>query len=422
MIYLGIIVILFILIFNLLIGKNVFSPVVMFSSLFAFILILALLRLNGIRQYSNGAVYSIELGVIFFALGALIVRFLFENLKTKEKNQHFSEKLEINDFFVTLLTVLVTIGTIITMVYVGKMLLSGGVYAEIRGSILGYNDNEALISNKWLHGFVTYFCSPGLYAITPITIYFFVKRERLFFCTIVLINIILNSVITGGRIFLVYASIQFFATLSYSNIKISKRTKRVIVALVFFAIIAVLLISNARSSRGILSVIYAYFSGPVVLLSEWQQVLDNSNTLTYGLSFFYPFTYGINTILNLLGVSSDILNNAVSLQGAPQDTWVSVFPNMSMNAFVTVFYFFYQDLRYFGICLFSMIYGMICHFIYHKAYIEKNNKFFIMYLLFIKGIVGAFILWQLGSTSFFVSFVLLLFCLLEKPSKKRYRN
>lgn len=65
MIYLGLIIIIFIIVMNLLLDKKIFSPVVIFSSLFALILILALLRINGIRSFSDKAIYSIELGVIF---------------------------------------------------------------------------------------------------------------------------------------------------------------------------------------------------------------------------------------------------------------------------------------------------------------------------------------------------------------------
>lgn len=182
MIYLGLIIIIFIIVMNLLLDKKIFSPVVIFSSLFALILILALLRINGIRSFSDKAIYSIELGVIFFALGSIIIRLFFESKKdTVNKDLPSISFDRLNWSFIKVLALIVTLGTMVTFFYSGKLLLSGGTYTDIRSSLLGYNESQTLISNGVLQGLVTYVCGPGLYTLTPIAIFCFVKRSHLSF-------------------------------------------------------------------------------------------------------------------------------------------------------------------------------------------------------------------------------------------------
>lgn len=353
-------------------------------------------------------------------MGAILVRVIFDSSKSK-KELIMEKNLVIDWRWTKLLLVLVTVGTIITVFNVINLLMSGGDYYQVRSSLLGYNESDSLINNSILNGLVYYVAGPGLYALTPLAIYFFAIKRHKYFCVLVFLNIILNSFATGGRITFVYVIIQFLATMSFVNIKLSKKTKRVLLCLIVMSLIFIGIISNARSNRSIVEIFYAYFSGPVVLLSEWQKVVDNSNIWTYGLSFLYPFSYIVNTISNLLGIKFDLLSNVVSLQGNPQEVWINVFPNMPMNAFVTMFYFFYQDLRFIGIIIYSTLYGAFCNYIYCKAYMKRNVKYFIIYLLVIKSVFGAFMIWQLGSTSFFVSFVMLLLCLKHSKATKGSR-
>lgn len=418
MIYIGLGVIFFIILFDFWRNKNIFSPVFMFSSLFLLILSLALLKLNNIREYTDKSIYTIELGVIFFAIGAFFIHVLFDIVKSDKVSIHREKKnetkFEVNWTLLKILTILMTVGTILTLSNTLGMIASGADYVQIRNGILGYNGEESLIANPILRGLVNYISGPAMTALIPFAIYFFIKRENKLFVIIVFLNLIANVMATGGRIILVYTTIQFMATMGYSNFKISKRMKKILVLFSIVSFVAVVILSNARSSNSFFNVAYSYFSGPVVLLSEWQKIADSQEIWTYGLSFFYPFTYVANMVTNFLGLKVELLNNAVIWQGAPQEKWIGVFPNMSMNAFSTLFYFFYQDLRMFGVILYSTIFGAVSGTIYYKAYYEKNIKVFIIYLLLIKSIVGSFMIWQLGSTTFFVSLLMLYLCLSTK--------
>lgn len=425
MIYIGILIVLLIILFDFVINRNIFSPVFMFSVLFLFIISLAMLRLNGIREFSNTAVYSIILGIIFFAIGNGLIALIYKAGTKKKKESNFLVKdrnriLEVRWSFINVLTFLVGSGIILVFFYVITLLIGGMDYTQIRYSLLGYDESGLQIINPVLLMFLNYVSSPGLYALLPLAIYFFMSKERKKFYLTIFSLMILYVFATGGRIMLVYTAIQFLAIMAYNNIKIPTNVKRSLVIVIPAFFIGLLIISNIRSSRSIWEVFYAYFSGPVVLLSEWQKIADGLNIWSYGLSFIYPITYVANSISHMFGLEIELLSNVVSWQGAPQNIWMNVFPNMPMNAFVTVFYFFYQDLRFLGIVLFSTIYGAISGHFFYRAYKQKSTNHFIMYLLIIRSIVGSFIIWQLGSTTFFISILMLGMCL--KRHTKRLQN
>ncbi|MFC4710613.1 oligosaccharide repeat unit polymerase [Enterococcus eurekensis] len=195
------------------------------------------------------------------------------------------------------------------------------------------------------------------------------------------------------------------------------KIKRVLLLLITGGIIAIVIISNMRTSKTLLDVFYAYFAGPVVLLSEWKHNVDVSGIWSYGFSFLYPISYVINMIFGLLNIDLEFFKNVVIWQGNPQKYWIQAFPDMPMNAFSTMFYFFYQDLRYLGVMLFSFIFGGISSSIYYKAYVEKRINYLMFYLLIVKAIVGSFMIWQLGSTSFFVSILMMWLCLDNRNTK-----
>lgn len=422
---LGILIILILVFFDLILNKNLFSPVVMFSVLFVMIVALAELRLYGIFEFSEKSVFLILTGVICFDLGNIIV---VEFLKKYKNNTNVSKEridffdLNINWRVLKVLTAIVTLGNGTLFYYASRFLMQGGSYLRLRNALLGYNNELPLVENPFFRFLVSYISGPALYTLIPLAMIFIVRKEHLFFSIVVFANLIFNMISSGGRITIIYTVIQFLAVLSYSKIKISFRVKRGVFLFIGVAIIAVVGLSLTRSSNSFFKSVYTYFSCPVVLLSTWMDNADKMGLSSKGLSFIYPFTYIANMVTNALGLSIDFLNSVVEWQKFPQEIWVPVFPQQSMNAFCTLFYFFYQDLREFGVAFFSFIFGIISGFVYFKAYIVKNIKYFVVFLLGVKAIIGSFMIWQVGSTSFFLSLFLLLCCFKKNVRKSKLIN
>lgn len=416
--YLGMILIIIIIFIELMRKKTIYSPVFLFSSLFFFMLFLVLLRLYNISNFSARSIYVIQLGVIFFAIGSYLVELIFKVIKNNsiifQKNKVEIKRLTVNWFWLYSINTIVSLSVLVISLSVLKLMINGTSYTDIRSLFLGYSTKGVVEISGILKILINYVASPGLYALIPFSIYYLVNRKNTKFYTITFINLVLYVLCTGGRIILVYTIIQFLIAISYSGIKIPKKIKKTMYIFIIFSFTLIIIISNLRSSKNLLYVFYAYFSGPVVLLSKWIEMVDNAEIWGMGFSFLYPLTYALNLIFGFLGLDITFLQNIVTWQGGPQKYWLQVFPDMSMNAFSTLFYFFYLDFRYFGVILFSTIFGSTCSFIYNKAYIEKNENYFIMYLLLVKALFGSFIIWQLGSTSFFVTIVLVLLSLNKK--------
>jgi len=320
------------------------------------------------------------------------------------------------------LTMIVTLGNVITFIYSMKFLMGGGNYIQLRNSLLGYGDSTLGTStiNPIIGVMSSYISGPGLYALLPIAILLFVKREHIFFSGLIFFDLILNILATGSRIILVYTVIQFFVVMFYEKIYISKRIKRTGFVIIIVSFVALVVLSNLRSSNSLFRSFYAYFSAPVVLLSYWMNYVDNFNIQSYGLSFFYPFTWLINAGGNLIGLSSEIVKNVVEWQSLPQDIWIKVFPMQSMNSFSTLFYFFYEDFRTIGVYIGSFIFGSVSGIVFYKAFLGKSTRYLSLYLLGVKALVGSFMIWQLGSTSFFLSLILLLICIKKETLEDIY--
>lgn len=416
MLTIGIILIIFMTIFDYYIYKTVFSPVFMFNSLFLLIISLSSMRLYNLREYSIKSIEVIVLGMIFFSLGVFCTRIVsHEFLKNQNNVINYDDNLNVNWTFLKILLIVVTTGNVFSIIFSLKFLLGGGSYLELRNMILGYNGAEPLITNPLVNILTRYISGPGLTALIPFSIFFLIRKKNIKFSLIILLNLVLATLSSGGRILLVYTIIQLFIGLSYSKKNIPKKIKKVVIisSIIFF--ISIIVLSNIRSSSSIYRSFYGYFSGPVVLLSTWMTDVDTYNIHSHGLGFIYPITYLLNSFCNLIGIPNSMLANVVMWQGMPQNDWVGVFPNQSMNAFSTLFYFFYKDFREFGVACFSFLFGSICGFIYFKAFIERKSKYLVYYLLGVQAIIGSFIIWQLGSTAFFLSIV---FTILSLKSKK----
>lgn len=85
MLTIGIILIIFMTIFDYYIYKTVFSPVFMFNSLFLLIISLSSMRLYNLREYSIKSIEVIVLGMIFFSLGVFCTRIVSHGIFKKSK-------------------------------------------------------------------------------------------------------------------------------------------------------------------------------------------------------------------------------------------------------------------------------------------------------------------------------------------------
>ncbi|WP_368097132.1 O-antigen polymerase [Bifidobacterium pseudocatenulatum] len=392
--------------------KDISSPVIVFTSLWLFICTLASLRLYGFTGYSEKTIGYITCGSVAFSLGAFSSTLVNKQTTKQTRYAHLRGKnLQTSDgnqqqlcfTFLEIILALACVGSALSLFYSLNAFRSGASYMEVRGSRLGYNDEQAF-SNPIVGLFVTYFCGPAMTVLIPIAIVFLFKKQHKKFSLIVFLCALADVISSGGRIQIIYIVSQLIAAFFYYRKTISSKTKKIIKNATIVGIVMLFVLTSLRTSQNFLQAIYAYFTLPVGLFSYYTSIVDVNNFESFGAATFYPLFYVLASVISFFGAKTSFLDNLIHYVGLPQETWTStLFPTGSYNAFCSLFYFFYLDFRIIGIVLFSLLYGFISGYVYKKQRTRTNDTWFIFYLLILRTIVGSFMIFQLGNTKFFVS-------------------
>lgn len=419
MIWLIMLIGLLILVCSYLLFKNPCSPAFIFTSLWILITSLASLSLFGFNGYSEKSVFQIFVGMISFAAGALLIDLKKRNVLLGVKNVKH-KKLYLNTRLLNFVLVLVCIGSLASLYYSLHAYSSGSSLSDVRGSLMGYNDNQ-LISNSFLSGFINYFVGPAKKVLIPIAVYYFFKRKNMKFVLITFATVVSDAISSGGRIMILYTVLMFVVAFFYFRDSISVGSKRKILFIAVAGLVALIFMTAIRSSSSVLRSIYSYFSISVPLLEKYSTSFENADFYAFGGATFYPFLYCIKFLTNIFNVNSEYLDSLSTYVAYPQDTWVrGLFPTGDFNAFSSLFYYFYMDFRIWGIIIFSFIYGFVCNYIYVKAFVERSDLSFLLYLMIVQSLFGSFIIWQIGNTKFFVALLILIVLRLKVKNFNRF--
>ena len=392
------------------IHRNLCSPITFFSGLWAIIALLASLQLFGFAGYSEDAIFIVLLGIIGFGAGCLLAEAAYSRIGSKLPNTR-ERQIAAPHFNMPMLRsilILVCVGQAVSLFTALLSFAQGASYVDIRGARLGYSDDQ-FFSNPIISVYVNYFCGPALTMLIPVSITLWFSGRHRRFCILVLLCALAGVVSSGGRITLVYAAIQLVAALLYFKVDIPAKVKNRVLVAIALGLVAVIILTLTRSGTSFLESAYSYFTIPVGLLSTFSEYVDATGFQSFGGAFLYPLFYVANAVTQLFGIEIDYLVDLVSYVALPQETWVGgLFPGRSYNAFSSIFYFFYLDFREPGVFALSLVYGVLMSIAYRKSYYERSAAWFVWYLLALQSIFGSFIIWQLGSTKFFVTLFLLL--------------
>ena len=392
-----------------LIHRNICSPITVFCGLWAAIALLASLRLFGFSGFDENAIKLVLLGVLGFGAGCLLVEAAHSG-STENRVIDANIRLDGPSFNMRLLRVillLVCIGQLISLLTTLASLSQGATYVDVRGARLGYSD-EQYFSNPIVSAYVNYFCGPALSMLTPVAIILWFAGAHRKFCGVVLLCTVSGVVSSGGRITLVYLAIQLVAALLFFRVKISAKARRWVFIAVAVGAVAVAGLTAVRSKTSFLESAYSYFAVPIGLLSSFTEYVDATGFESFVGAFLYPLFYVANAVTSAFGTEIKYLGELVYYVGLPQETWIGgMFPGRPYNAFASLFYYFYLDLREPGVIIFSFAYGVMMASVYRKSFIERSTTWMVWYLLALQSMFGSFIIWQFGGTKFFVSLLLL---------------
>lgn len=392
-----------------LLHRNICSPITVFCGLWAVISLLVSLRLFGFDGFDENAINLVLLGVLGFGAGCLLVEAMYSR---SAANKAVGTDIRPDDplFNMGLLRAilfLVCVGQLISLLTTLVSFSQGATYVDVRGARLGYSDDQ-YFSNPIISAYVNYFCGPALGMLIPVAIVLWFAGKHRKFCCVVLLCAVSGVVSSGGRITLVYLAIQLVAALLFFRIKVSAKVKRRVFIAVATGAVAVVGLTVMRSGTSFLESAYSYFAVPIGLLSSFTEYVDATGFVSFIGAFLYPLFYVANAVTGAFGIEIEYLDELVYYVALPQETWVGgLFPGRSYNAFASLFYYFYLDLREPGVIIFSFVYGAMMAVAYRKSFINRSLSWMVWYLLALQSMFGSFIIWQLGGTKFFVSLLLL---------------
>ena len=226
----------------------------------------------------------------------------------------------------------------------------------------------------------------------------------------------LETFVSGGRIQLVYVPLHFLIVFFYDRGKlyISRRTRRRIFLGIAVTFIVVNAITSSRGSNWEKETIGLYVSGGIPLMDHY--VSSFNSEYTFGAAALSGYLRTIFSLLENVGfVYPRFLTRIQQLLDVEEVVYIG---SLQMNAFVTLFYYFFIDGGLWGVAIETGIYGALSKACYIKAN-QKSNKMLLTYCLIVQGIVFSMVRFQFVNIPYCLSFILLQFLFEKKRGERK---
>lgn len=404
------IVITIVLILSIIITKTIIHPVSIFSLVWFIIMSLYQLNIGRLNQISSRTYFIIGSGVVSFALGYVISKYLI-NFKRivvgsfRKKNTIKTEEMLRYGLiqFLCISSIVVLLPEAINSV---KILASGGSFEALR---INYSSGKSALNIAILMLYRNYIVKPFCYIIYPLCAIDFIKGERkkwLFLSTLIIA--LLSTLYEGGRVQFVYLAIHFLliSKLAGLHVKIPKSVKRSIVVLLILMIGVVLYITASRGSETTLAQsLLVYISGCVPLLDSHLKAVGFHPDYTFGLVAISGFLKPFFALLENIGVPYPIFLTNIQYVFEVEKT-VSIGKLFHMNAYVSVFYYFFYDGGFLGNIIGLFLYGALAWLIYRRA---SSLRGMLYYALLFQGLLFSMIRFQFTISHYCLAFIMAYF-------------
>lgn len=369
--------------------RNLWNPASVFLFEWALVVYLASLQLYNLIDISTKAYIFVLIGVVSFFIGSLFA----DNLRSS-KNR-VGRVYEIDYARINIASIVIIVFSLFRILFIFKLLSGGFSWWEIRlmstsgeggiGTLKGGN------VSIFIHDCII---APLMYLIVP-TLFaeLLIGARNKKFIILSIIAMVCYSISTVSRSLWAFSIlyILFIVLLYRGKYSLSKKVKRMmkygffIIILLCVIIYRITLMRNAEAD--ILTNMYAYMTGCMPLLTLH---LDEatSSIRTYGAMSLNGFLYPMFFVLNYLHILSypDAFVDALFVKNS-LEVFMPLSPHITMNAYVTLFYYFYIDFGYFGIALGSFVFGYLCMKSY--KYWKRNGdiRSLVIYLILMQFIV-----------------------------------
>ena len=437
----GSLVILFLLFFSQTKYKSISCPLVFTNLLFLVIVFGASLHLYGMNKDNDIAFFYIILGMVFLNAGFYFSDTVASNNKAfskrtignSERTYAIKSEVVANKKGIIIILALLIFFTVYYLIETSTLLARGYSLSMIRLMYFGGDELIDSVASMHRSSFIvigtTYIYSPCQYLCIALASYTITDQGflhdspklRIILIVVTIMNIISSMLSNGGRVVLYLlimdTLLSHFFLRSHQRIEINhsfnlKKTRRfvlLLVSMVGMIIVANYVTSERESSSStvvrLIQSIYYYFCGCVPnMQAKIQQFGTRNGEYTFGflmpMTIIRPFFTGMNFVLKVgvprfYSICDQFLFDAATTH--------AIGKNLTYNAFVSMFYYFYRDFNYIGVVFDSFLLGIISSCVYRRAR-ERKGTAFVVYLVAMEGLSIAFVRMQLVSVGYVLAF------------------
>lgn len=401
--------------------RNLLHPTVYFFGIWIVCVLFTVIDYYGTLIIITPLTKSIlTIGIVAFFIGASMPKFKIRKNclpKVSDSNKCGAARTELcynKQLICFLLIISLAFNLFMTLITL-SLLRNSILYSSIRDIFLSYGDNIGFFASTFFSTFNSWISTPCTYAIaTLLAIDLFKKRLNKILLSLMAIDMALFTFATAGRLLLMIFVIQVFFCYFYYKPVIRKKTKKKVKRWILILIISLFVITmyrtkNLADTTGHVNSIYSYFAISIPLLSRWTSDVRDSNIFGGCICTLNGVFQVLYYLISKLTGPIEQYTTVTDLLSLPQDKWVNIYPNYWANAFCTMFYYFYVDLREWGVGIYSFAFGWLCKIIYRRSCINRDERYLPLYLIFIQTIFCSFIRWQWGMFTYVVIIMIMLF-------------
>lgn len=418
---------LFIFLVSKRICKKWINPVACLSALWGVIFFLNSIKLYNLNVAEDSTILIMLMGVIAFSFGFFIwseFKKRYSFIIRKNKNVNNQRYIYIPNYYVLyILCIIIILMNLPNLINSLSLLLNGKGLDQIRylmqnsttsnqGTIIGVINNLVV--------------SPAIFAIVPITAIDIVlgkKDKKLMLLTFCVMLIKLLG--EGGRVQLLYFIIHIVVAFIFGydkkniiNVLSRKKNKFKIIVLILLLTVIIVFASLSRAGEGLKAFTYYYFSMQPTMFEQW--TAKAGDLKGYGEASLNGILFPVLYVLtNLFGIKypshwSEVYN---LIQATDSEWLVIAGKNISANAYVSMFWYFYLDARKIGVIIFSLLYGAFCGEKYSNMIKNLNARSLCLFSYVIQGILFSFVRFQFANFAYALGYIYI--CLVGYKRKRR---
>ena len=407
--------------------KNIINPITVFCGVWGVVLLGYSFHAYDLYYASEKSIFLIGSGVIMFFIGGVSASVLLSGRGVGKKAVRIKPDAVRPHYLILLVLNLIAFAFLAGFgVTTLKMLLAGRSFYQIHQQ---YNQTTGTIGSSRLYqNVMSWFIWPLMdasLATSAVVLQCDKERDRCkrWALLFIFVNLALFTIITGKRAHLGYLVMYIIAAYFLQGHKTRLKTGTKAAVVLGFAVIAwaFVHISKSRGSVSIFRTLYIYLVGCVPHLSA---KLESLSFKPSGIASIYGFFQAPLILINYflhIPVLSAVRNSMGELIAITQ-TRVQIAPNISFNAFLSPFYYFYVDGGIAGNLIFSFIYGFVSSMIYIRYVHKRSYKTLVIYLLVFFSLYMSIVRIQFFQMRYVLSFAYVLLLFIKRTVRCRFRN